>query len=564
MIHFEPHVTSTFGLLLGIALLGGVLADFLRIPKVTAYLLMGMVLGPSLFDVIPQEQIEWFDPMLKLAMALVLFNLGSQFTIARVRQTAATGLRLSAGELLATFLFVALGLMTLQISAPTALILGCLALATAPATTVLVMQELDSDGPVTRNAGLLVALNNFASIVSFEIAFLLVELWNGDGSRSIANQLLIVARDVGGSIMLGLGAGVILSYSCGLLKRKRWLVLLVALGTFLMGICQSLGVPYLLTFLTMGVAVANASGQHREIRDELDNLTGLLSVLFFAVHGAELNIHDFIAAGSIGVAYIVLRMAGKYIGTYTAARIAKSPPEVRNWLGTSLMAQAGAAIALSTIAVERNPELGRPIQTIILGTVVVFELIGPLLIRHSLLRAGEVPIDSAVVHASRSIWDQLREVSDGIRLAFRRRHPLAHSSADDEAIQGLIRPASGIPRAATFESVIGYIERSHENTFPVVDESRKLVGLIRYASLSSVMFDNSVNELARAEDLAVPAPQQLCPQDALQRAIELFQKTTDDCIPVVQSYDDPKLVGILRRSDVVHRILQADETSNEQ
>ncbi|MEZ6147838.1 MAG: cation:proton antiporter, partial [Planctomycetaceae bacterium] len=226
---------STLGLLLGVCLAAGVFADLLRLPKVTAYLLVGLLVGPSVLNWVPEGHAELFEPILEMAMAVVLFNLGCEFTFTKVRRVATRFLSLSAGEISVTFGVVALGLVLLGYSAGTALLLGCLAVATAPATTILVLKEFRSEGPITECTGFLVAMNNFACIVMFELAFLAIHLVQGKLRVPLSEQLGSVLLDIAGSIVLGVLGGLVISYGCGLLKMKRWLVLLVASATFLLG-----------------------------------------------------------------------------------------------------------------------------------------------------------------------------------------------------------------------------------------------------------------------------------------------------------------------------------------
>lgn len=554
MADLHPQITGTLGLLLGVCLAAGVFADQLHLPKVTAYLLVGLLVGPSLLDWVPQEHLEHFDPLLKLAMAVVLFNLGCEFTFTKFRRAAGRCLALSAAEISATFGLVLIGLLMFGSSGSMALLLACLAVATAPATTILVLKEFRSEGPVTESTAFLVAMNNFACIVLFELGFLAIQVTQGQMETSFWMQIGSVLLNIVGSIALGILGGVVVSYGCGLLNTKRWLVLLVATATFLLGVNETLQVPYLLTFFVMGVTVANTSDSKSKIVDELDHLSGLLAVLFFAVHGTELDLHAFLAAGTLGAVYVVFRIAGKWIGVYLAARVTRQPLEVRHWLGTCLFAQAGAAIALSTIAVSRNPELGKPVQDIILGSVVLFEIIGPLFIRKSLLETGEVPLAQAINHASKTPMEQVRSVGDRFRSAVWGT-ALHNVTANGVSVSKLIRKTKGIHQSARFDDVIDHIEHSHDNTYPVVDDKMSVVGVIRYPLLSDVMFDMSASQLVRAEDLVSATSTVLYPDDPASRAFELFQAETDDCIPVVTSAAPHELMGVVRRSDVVHALI---------
>ena len=552
---------STMGMLLGVSLIAGLVAETLRLPKVTAYLTVGLVLGPGFLDWIPAEHVHSFEPFLMLAMALVLFTLGCHFPMARIRRIATRVLPLSFGELVATFGFVAVGLLLVGESGPKAILLGTLALATAPATTVLVLKELRSEGPVTEFSGVLVALNNLACIVFFEIAFLLVGVLQGNAETPPSEQLMLLVQDIAGSVVLGVVFGLIISYGCGLISSSKWLVLLVAASTFCLGVCEAFHLPYMLTFLVMGSVVASTWTDANELVVEVDHVTGLLCVLFFAVHGAELDLDAFFKAGIVGVTYVVCRTLGKFLGVYWSASARGESEQIKKYLGPSLMAQAGAAIALSSIAAHRDPELGGELKAIILGSVVVFELVGPVLIRFSVLRAGEVPISQAIRHTSITPLQQL------VNLWYRVRHLIFGSLLSEKqraelTVEELIRTnIVEIDEGASFSSVLEHIETSHDNTYPVVNKESSVVGLIRYRLLSNVLFDPSVTNLVRAEDLATPASVVLYPDEPASRAQELFQSERDDLIPVVERNEPHKLLGAVRRSDVTRLLISQQQPS---
>lgn len=551
---FHLHITSTIGLLLAACLGAGVLADLVHLPKVTAYLLVGLLVGPSALDLIPNEHVSVVEPLLKLAMALVLFNLGCEFTFSKIRRVATHCLMLSAAEVATTLLLVFVGLKLFGCDTDMALLLGCLAVATAPATTILVLKEFRSEGPVTESTGFLVAMNNLACIVLFEFGFLAIEFSEGKLNDGLVQGLMSVFVDVAGSIGLGVVMGLCVSFGCGFLNMKRWLVLLVAAITFLLGVDESFEMPYMLSFLTMGFTVANTSDYKSKIVDELNHLSGVLAVLFFVAHGTELDVSAFLAAGTLGLVYIVFRMIGKWLGVYAAAKLTHQPREVRDWGGVCLFAQAGAAIALATIAVSRDSELGKPVQDIILGSVVLFEIIGPLFIRQALLRTGEVPLAQAIHHTSQTPLEQLRSVVDRFRSALRRSEP-APSAISKVKVSDLLRKTKGIHQSADFDAIVDHIEHSHDNTYPVVDDRMRVVGVIRYPLLSDVLFDRSATTLVRAEDLVTEIDYCLHLDDPATKAFELFQGETDDCIPVVKRESPHELQGVVRRSDIMHALI---------
>ena len=496
MPDLDSHITITLGLVLAAALVAGMLADLLRLPKVTGFLLVGVLLGPSVFDLLDKDHVHTLEPLTQLAIGLVLFSLGCRFPANYIRRILRRLLRLSAGELAMTFLTVTTGMLALGQRWSTSLLLGALALATAPATTILVMKETESEGPVTEYVGGLVILNNFASIVIFEFVFLAIEIVRHNIETPVLTQLGVVGRGIAGSLVLGTAGGLAISYVCGLVSTSRWLVLLVAAITMLLGLAEILRCPFMLSFLAMGLTVASVSQRAKEIVAELERLTGFLCVVFFVIHGAELNLPAFVHVGLVGAGYIVFRTAGKYLGIWGAAQIFREPVAVRNWLGSSLLAQAGAAIALASQAAGRDPELGKPIQVIILGTVVFFEVIGPLLIRYSMLRAGEVPLAQAVHHTSTTPLDELDDFWTRLRMLSGLIGP-RNRQADLKVGELTSRNVPRLNQSSGFNDVVQLIEHSHDNTYAVLDAAGSLVGVIRYADLSRIALDRHVASLVR-------------------------------------------------------------------
>ncbi len=559
MEFLHGHIAITLGLVLATALLAGLAADFLRLPKVTAYLVVGILLGPSAAHVLAAREVQTLHPITQLAMALVLFNLGCQFPLTRARRIAGTVGRLALGDVGLTLLLVSGGLLLLGQPWTYALLLGALAIATAPATTVLVLKEAESEGPLTELAEALVVVNNFAAILAFEIVLAVVFVLVGRLETPVLTQFGLLAGKVLGSILVGVAAGGLVSFCCGLLAPGHWLVLLVAATTLLMGINETLGIPYMLSFLAMGVTVANTSGSTASIVAVLDRLTGFLCVIFFVVHGADLQLSALLAAGWIGVAYIVLRSSGKVLGIYLMAPLTAAPPVVRTGLGPAIVAQAGAAIALAEVAAERLPEVGREVQAVVLGTVVFFELVGPLLIRRAVLNAGEMPLYRAVRHSTNTPLSQAQGMWIRLQVAFGR-DPVKRRNPDQVRVRELVRAnVQTLNQSASFAEVTALIEHSRDNTYAVVDDEARLVGVLRYSEISHVLFDRAAGNLIRAADLASPAPRVLYPDQPATAALALFRAGHDDCIPVVSDGEQRFFKGMVQRRDVVGYLVRREQ-----
>lgn len=555
MLFPNLHVAATLGVLLAASVVAGLIAESLRLPKVTAYLAVGILFGPAALHLVPQRQIELLDPLLKLAMGLVLFQLGCRFPFPRLKPILRRIIPIFVGEMGLTFLLVTVGVWLVTRNPSMGLLLGALALATAPATTLLVLQETRSEGPVTDLARGLVAVNNFASIVAFEVIFVAVRFLQGNLAAPLWMETLTVLRDIGGSLVLGALAGFAISMFCGLTKPSRWLVILIAADGLVLGLCESLQLPYMLGFLMMGVVVVNSSELSGQIQTELDRLTGVLVVTFFVIHGAELNLPAFWQSGLLGAVYIATRLVGKYLGIRTAAAWSNQSLDVRRWLGLAMLAQAGAAIALSSVAAQRNPALGLPIQTVILGTVVFFELLGPILIRQSVIRSGEAPVYQVIRRSSTTSLEQFGSVWSRVFRFARKRSESGAGQAEKLTVSQLMRPhLQPLLESATFDEVLSFVEQSRDNTYAVVNDDQVLVGVIRYRELSEVPFDRSLSRLVRAGDIAVGCRTVLHPDQPATDVVRSFQRTGDDCIPVVSSEMPATFLGMVRRRDITRLI----------
>ncbi|MGW8256578.1 MAG: CBS domain-containing protein, partial [Thermoguttaceae bacterium] len=487
---------------------------------------------------------------------------GCQFPLNRARRIFRHVARLSFAEMAATLIAVALGVWLLGQTWEIAILLGILALATAPATTILVLKEVESEGPITEYTQALVAINNLVAIIAFEIVFLLVELAHAAQGATVGPRLLELFQDLAGSCALGVTAGLLVSYCFGLLGQKRRLSFLVAISLMLLGLCNTLGTSYMFAFLAMGVVTANTCFYSKQILAEFDRLTGLLCVVFFAASGAELDIGALMSVGVIGVGYIVLRCVGKYFGIFLAAGQKHERPVVRRWLGVCLVPQAGAAIALAAIAFQRDPALGRYLQTIIIGTVPFFEIIGPILIRQAVLRGSEVPLAYAVPHAGADLLDQLGTIWNRIVLVFGYDPWRRYSSADLTVHHIMRKNIHPMLDSLTFDEVLALIEHSRENSFPVVSAEGEVVGMIRYRELSQALVDRTLGPLVRAADLATGMSKVLYPDDPIQQASKLFGTSKDDCLPVVEREAPHKLLGIVRRRDMLRLLIRRQPTDN--
>lgn len=551
------------GLLLAAGAMGGALARLARLPALTGYVLAGLCLGPLplLLGASPPPWQEHFallaGPVNDFAMAMVLFVLGGHFRMERFRRLARPLLTASLLEGLGTALVVTLAVLPLLGSLAGALLLGVMAVAVAPATTLAVLQEYRADGPLTEGVTLLTGLSNVVAILAFE-GVLLALLAMGGGESGVS--ALPVLWDVAGSLLFGLLAGfslIVLQERVGLGSYALPLVTVICLT---IGVCQLTGTPHMLTFLVTGAVVANRSRFFEPICSAMEAFAAPAYVAFFVLSGWHMELSVFASAGLVVAAYVLARSLGKVGGVRLAMLAARYSPGERAPVGLALLCQAGAAIALAGEVGRRlDPGLGQDLHNVIMGGVLIFELAGPLLLRHAVVIAGEVPLGRLMSRPGHGAEERprWREV---LRRAFRGHRP------GPEEVRGLTvgrlmrRSSEALRESAGPDEVLRFANHSPFNHLPVVRDDGRLVGLIAVADLDQVAYDPQAAALVIAADLAALGPEEAAlPADAsLEEAAEFFRNFRGNTAAVVENRESGRFVGMLERAEVLRlmRVLQ--------
>jgi Kef-type K+ transport system membrane component KefB len=381
------------GLILMAALLAGHLAQLARVPEVTGYLLIGVLIGPSALDLISHENITTLGFLSDVALGLILFNIGSIFEAANFRQVGPGVVRVTLWEATLAFVLVCLVLVLSGMALPLALLLGVVAMETAPATTLMVLNEYDAEGPMTRRLLALVALNNVYVLVMFGVVTAALTLfdaagqdWLSSGYRATHGLLWTTI----GSVALGALLGLLMDFWATRAKESGEAMIL-SIGAVLIGVGASrwLGLSPLISTLALGATVANASPQGDRLLRALGRADPPLYAAFFVLAGAELVPSSVLGLGLIGLGYTVARTAGKVAGARIGLRGQEVPDDVRRQLGYCLISSSSLAVGLTIQIRSAFPTYAATITGIVLAAVVIFEVIGPLLTRRALFATGE-------------------------------------------------------------------------------------------------------------------------------------------------------------------------------
>jgi Kef-type K+ transport system membrane component KefB len=550
------------------ALISGRLAVVCRIPRVTGYLLAGLFIGPSFADIAHLPRLispaALIDLRLisEIALALILMSIGGQLRTENLRrwkqriaifslsESLLTAILVACAVFAANYFFVQHSLANIslfQSSLLFAIFTGAISIATAPAATLMVIREYEAEGTVTSTVLTLVSLNNLISVFTFTIAAQL--LVNPQGNLlSILYQLCV-------PILLGGLFGFIMSIWAQRLELPSEQKILLLGGVSAAAVLsQMINLEPLLTCLALGTVLADSSPRWHRLVKSLNEVDYPLYVVFFVLAGANLHIDTLGHIGLLGLAYVIARSVGKLLGAHLGAKLGNFGEREQKWVGMTLMAQAGMAIGLAMTLAKQWPEGGRLVETIILGSVVIFELIGPLAVRFGLVQAGEVPLLSLLrKRAPQSNMEGLHSVANhfrmnlGLPVGRKLEHP------GDIMVRHIMRHnVETITHGTSFQELLRTIAHSRYDRFPVVDDDNNFIGIINYTDIRNLLFDQNLANLLVARDLVSTPHHAISPDITLKEALKTLQKKRNiSYFPVISPQEPQKLLGILSQNDVL-------------
>lgn len=379
-------------IIVGLLLAAGLAIDALgrrtRLPRVSLLVALGLLVGPLGFDLLTADARRWFPGISVVALVMVGFLIGGEFSRANLREHGRPVLSLAVAQAVVTALLVTSGFLFFGVDVEMALALGGIAIATDPAAVMGVMRETGSRGPFSRNLIGVVAIDDVIGMGLFSVLLVVGGILSGEAASTSA--LVTAVREVLGGIALGGVLGLPVAYLSGRL-RAGTPTLEEALGAVLLcaGLATWLEVSFLLAAVVMGAVVTNLAQHHEQTFREIENIEWPFLIVFFVVAGASMSPDALAGAGAIGAGYLVLRLFGKALGGWSGALMIDAPERWRKWFGVSLLPQAGVALGLALLASERFPQHAEILVAVAVGGTVVFELIGPVVLRMALRRVGE-------------------------------------------------------------------------------------------------------------------------------------------------------------------------------
>ena len=401
---------------LSIALVGGLLmsrlAKKLNLPAVTAYLVAGLLLGPYCIGRLgltgvgfnTPQAVASLDIISQTALGFIAFTIGNEFRLEQLRHMGRQAITVGIAQAVFTTALVDAALAALHfinpglISVSSAITLGAIAAATAPAATLMVVRQYKADGPLTKLLLLVVAIDDAVGLVLFSASFGVASALES-GSISIVTVLVEPLIEILLSLLLGGAAGWVL-YRVEKYFFSRSKRLSISIGFVLLTVGLSMvefevggircGFSLLLVCMMTGTIFCNICDFSEELMGRVDSWTAPLFVLFFVLSGAELNLQVLSnpLVLLIGVVYIIFRSIGKYLGAYGSCAATGCSESIKKQLGITLLPQAGVALGMALTAQQLAD--GTVVRSVVLFSVLVYELVGPALTKRSLIAAGEI------------------------------------------------------------------------------------------------------------------------------------------------------------------------------
>jgi Kef-type K+ transport system membrane component KefB len=400
--------------LLGLATIGGFYlgrgARRIRLPSLIGYMILGVILGPSLLHLFSDSLLENLSFITEVSLGLVAFSIGSELNISSMKRLGAAIVGIIFAESFGAFFLVVAAVYLLTRDLPLAIVFGSVAPASAPAGTVAVIHEYKARGSLTKALYAVVGFDDGLAIIIFGFAAALSKslLIGGtnESTTTIISSLLVPCKEIILSFVVGGIIGVLFCQVVRNLQSSRD-IFVITFGVILLttGLSIRWHLSLILTNMIIGMVLVNTRRETLTSRvlSSLQEVMPLVFLLFFCLAGAHLKLSALPALGLTGIVYILARSTGLMGGAYFGALFGRAEDKIRKYLGLGILSQAGVAIGLSLIVQHDFTQLGTQynlphacaIGTAVLATItatsIFFEIIGPILTKIALKKAGEIP-----------------------------------------------------------------------------------------------------------------------------------------------------------------------------
>lgn len=390
--HLPLHVNavSLFGLTLLLGLIGGEVAGRCRfLPKISGYIAIGFLVGPSMFNIVTPLLLSGARIFVDISLGLILFSLGRHLDLAWLNHDRGI-LWMAVSESILTFILVTTLFLMINFAWLHATLAATIAVATAPAVVLMVADDLKSNGPVTRRTLILTSLNNLFALLLFTILLPMTQ------SGSVIYITELISYRLLGSILLG---AAIFSLTLGIAyligkQRQNQFVLLIGSIMFAIGLSSIFKLSSMLTLFTLGVAARNLNYKYLLMEIDFGLLGKIFFIMLFVITGVHLQVKGLWEATLIVFAFLCVRTIAKFSGVWLFSKSSLLTTEQTWAICLALTPMAGLAVGMSNIILDFNPSLSHQLMTIVITSVAILNILGPVAVQLAFLKSDEAILDN--------------------------------------------------------------------------------------------------------------------------------------------------------------------------
>ncbi|MEG2234349.1 MAG: cation:proton antiporter, partial [Oscillospiraceae bacterium] len=367
------------------------LTKLCHLPNVSGFILAGVLIGPGVLNIVPQYIIENMGFMSDIALSFIAFGVGKFFKREIIKSTGKKIVIITLFESIAAGVVVTLAMRFIfSLDRNFALLLGAIATATAPASTMMTINQYHARGEFVNTLLQVVALDDVVCLFVYSVVAAFI---NSDSGEKLLPSLILLPIIFNiAALLLGFLMGLALKSLLSSPTRSddNRLILTISMLLTISGLCSLVEISPLLSCMVFGATYINTA-HDKELYRQINSFTPPVMSIFFIVSGMNLDLHSLASAGIIGLGYFILRIIGKYVGSYIGCLTAGTDRATRNYLGIALVPQAGVAIGLAFLGQRiLPPDIGSLLLTIILSSSVLYELIGPVSAKAALRLSGVI------------------------------------------------------------------------------------------------------------------------------------------------------------------------------
>lgn len=363
----------------------------IRLPNVTAYLIAGLLIGPSLLNLLTEDATQALSIVTTVALGFIAYSIGGEFKLSYLREIGSKPITITVFQGLMAAALIDAALIVCGFPLPLALTLGAIGTATAPAATLMVVRQYKAHGPLSSTLLPVVAMDDALGLMVFSISIAISQAVANGEAITAQNMLFSPLLEIACSLGLGLLLGLVLTFSTRFFHSRGNKLALSIMCVFAgVGLCDMWGLSSLLVCMMIGATMVNLSDQNEVLLEQCDRFTPPLFLLFFVLSGADLDLAVVPTIGVVGIVYLIARSLGKWLGSLLGAVCVKADANVRKYLGLTLLPQAGVAIGMAQLAIKALPQYGSQINAVVLSATLIYELVGPVITKIALTKAGEI------------------------------------------------------------------------------------------------------------------------------------------------------------------------------